>query len=128
MEITTNFKKEEFNCKCGCKMPEEVLSNVKLLAVQLQEIRDCLNARIMINSAYRCVDHNRSIGSNDSSQHILGKAADIVVGGKKPDEVVESVELMIEEETISIRGLGRYDTFTHVDIRDNYARWDNRSK
>ena len=27
---------------------------------------------------------------------------------------------------LNIGGLGRYNTFTHIDIRNYMARWDNR--
>ena len=129
MKLTENFSLSEFECKCGCKMPKDVFENVKMLAVQLQDIRDCFNARIMINSAYRCVEHNRAIGSNDSSQHILGKAADIVIGGNSPDEVADRIESMITDEEVILGGLGRYNGFTHIDIRtgNRLAKWDNRT-
>lgn len=127
MKLTENFSLSEFECKCGCKMPKDVFENIKLLAIQLQEIRDCFNARIMINSAYRCVKHNSSIGSNNSSQHILGKAADIVIGGNSPNEVADRIESMIEDKELALGGLGRYNTFTHIDIRSNRSRWDNRT-
>ena len=127
MKLTENFSLSEFECKCGCKMPNDVFENIKLLAIQLQEIRDCFNARIMINSAYRCAKHNSSIGSNNSSQHILGKAADIVIGGNSPDEVADRIESMIEDKELALGGLGRYNTFTHIDIRSKRSRWDNRT-
>ena len=129
MKLTKNFSKSEFECKCGCEMPDNVLENVKKLAEQLQIIRDYVQEPIMINSAYRCLRHNRMIGSNDRSQHPKGKAADIVILGFTPDETASVIENMLTNETLPsfyIGGLGRYNTFTHVDIRENYARWDNR--
>ena len=129
MKLTKNFSKSEFECKCGCVMPDNVLENVKKLAEQLQIIRDYVQEPIIINSAYRCLRHNKMIGSNDRSQHPKGKAADIVILGFTPDETASVIENMLTNETLPsfyIGGLGRYNTFTHVDIRDNYARWDNR--
>jgi uncharacterized protein YcbK (DUF882 family) len=129
MKLTNNFNKTEFDCKCGCKMPEEVLSNAKLLAIQLQLIRDHSNAPIQINSAYRCPSHNKAIGGVSNSQHTLGRAADIVVKGQTPDDTVEMIEDMLADECLfpfHLGGIGRYNTFTHVDIRTNYARWDKR--
>ncbi len=131
MKLTKNFSKSEFECKCGCEMPDNVLENVKKLAEQQQIIRDYVQEPIIINSAYRCLRHNRMVGSNDRSQHPKGKAADIVILGFTPDETASVIENMLTNETLPsfyIGGLGRYNTFTHVDIRDNYARWDNRSK
>tara|TARA_R100000541_G_scaffold23737_1_gene33508 strand:- start:17 stop:409 length:393 start_codon:yes stop_codon:yes gene_type:complete len=129
MRLTDNFSKSEFNCKCGCEMPDDVLDNIKCLAIQLQAIRDRFNASLIINSAYRCPNHNRSIGGVKNSQHVLGKAADIVVKGFSPNEVANTIESMLRNEYnphFNIGGLGRYNTFTHIDIRGHMARWDNR--
>ena len=62
MKLTDNFSKSEFNCKCGCEMPNDVLDSIKLLAIQLQTIREYVGQPIKINSAYRCELHNSIIG------------------------------------------------------------------
>jgi len=130
MKITGNFSKSEFECKCGCEMPNDVLDNIKLLAIQLQTIRDYVGQPIKINSAYRCEFHNNMIGSNSkTSQHLLGKASDITINTFTPNEVADVIENLLVNEMLGsfyIGGLGRYNTFTHVDIRDYKARWDNR--
>ena len=128
MRLSENFSLSEFECRCGCKMPKDVFENVKMLAIHLQTFRHTFNAPITINSSYRCVEHNRSVGGSVTSQHLLGKAADITIKGYTPDEVADKIELLHSENRNRTNGLGRYDTFTHVDIRQNYARWDNRSK
>ena len=130
MKITGNFSKSEFECKCGCEMPNDVLDNIKLLAIQLQTIRGYVGQPIKINSAYRCEFHNNMIGSNSkTSQHLLGKASDITINTFTPNEVADVIENLLVNEMLGsfyIGGLGRYNTFTHVDIRDYKARWDNR--
>lgn len=126
MILTDNFKLEEFQCKCGCEMPRNVMENIFRLSDQLQILRDIYGS-IHINSAYRCENHNRSIGSNSTSQHILGKAADIT-SELTPNELAYVIEEDIENNVVMFGGLGRYNTFTHVDIRDNKARWDNTKK
>ena len=128
MKLTENFSLSEFECKCGCKMPKDVFENVKMLAIHLQTFRHTFNAPITINSSYRCVEHNRSVGGSVTSQHLLGKAADITIKGYTPDEVADKIELLHTENRNRTNGLGRYDNFCHIDIRPNYARWDNRSK
>ena len=129
MKLTNNFSKSEFNCKCGCEMPNDVFDNIKLLAIQLQTIREYVGQPIKINSAYRCELHNSIIGGVKTSQHILGKASDITINTFTPDEVVDVIENLLVNEMLPsfyIGGLGRYNTFTHLDIRDYKARWDNR--
>ena len=127
MKLTHNFSKSEFECKSGEEMPLDVLENVKLLAIQLQKIREYVGKPIRINSAYRSEAHNKAIGGVKTSQHILGKAADITIDTFTPDEVVSIIENMLTNEMLGgfyIGGLGSYNTFTHVDIRDKKARWN----
>ena len=127
MKLTKNFSKSEFECKCGCDMPKNVLDNIKIVAEQLQIVRDKLNKAIKINSAYRCEKHNESIGGAKNSQHKLGKAADIVVYGMSPNGVFGFMNKLMVLNMIKLGGLGQYNTFTHFDIRGYIARWDNRS-
>ncbi len=123
MKLTDNFSKYEFESKDGAEMPEEVLKNIKKLAIQLQIIREYTGLPIKINSGYRSPKHNKSIGGSKNSQHKLGKAADIVIEGLSSDVVYELIEDLIKKNVLNIKGLGEYDTFTHVDIRDKKARW-----
>ena len=127
MKLTENFNREEFDCADGSEMPTEVQLNIAELAVQLEIIRSHFNAPITINSAYRSPEHNRKIGSNDSSQHILGKAVDIVVKGVAPDDVYDAIEFLISEGLVKEGGLGRYNTFTHYDTRGTRARWNYKT-
>jgi uncharacterized protein YcbK (DUF882 family) len=108
-------------------MPKDVLDNIKLLAIHLQTFRHTFNAPITINSSYRCVEHNRSVGGSKTSQHLLGKAADITIKGFTPDEVADEIEGLVKCGAVKIGGLGRYNNFCHIDIRNAHARWDNRN-
>lgn len=114
-QLTRNFNVSEF--ECNCKKCPETLINLDHVD-NLQQLRDDLNASIHINSAYRCPDHNKAIGGEKNSMHMKGHATDIVVEGMTPGEVQDSCE--------RFDGLGRYDTFTHIDSRGYRARWDLR--
>ena len=127
MKLTENFSREEFDCSDGSEMPTDVQLNIAELAVQLEIIRSHFNAPVHINSAYRSLEHNRKIGSNDTSQHVLGKAADIVVEGVSPDDVFDAIEFLISTGMMKEGGLGRYNTFTHYDIRGTRARWNYKT-
>lgn len=110
-------------------MPAEVLENIKLLANELQKIRDYFDASVSIISGYRSPeynDHEMKPRGAKYSQHKLGKAADIVVRDFTPDQVADQIERMINEGILKQGGLGRYNTFTHYDIRGEKARWDKR--
>lgn len=127
MKLTVNFSRKEFDCADGSEMPIEVQLNIAELAVQLEIIRAHFNAPIKINSAYRSPEHNVAIGGSKNSQHVLGKAADIVVKGYTPDEVYDAIEFLIAEGLVKEGGLGRYNTFTHYDTRGTRARWNYKT-
>lgn len=128
MRLTKNFTKWEFRSKDGAPMPPNVLDNIRELACNLQTLRDFLGEPIKVNSAYRSLEHNRSIGSLDSSQHVKGNAADIKVKGLDTEDLYLIIEKLIEIGDLSEGGLGLYDSFVHYDIRGIKARWDNRTK
>ena len=124
--MTKNFKIQEFDCKGGCDMPLEVYENIIKLASQLQFLRDYTGRPITINSAYRCPDHNAKVGGSKTSQHLLGKAADITIQSLKPAEVYRIIEDLIDMGHMLQGGLGLYEKkgFVHYDIRKTKARWN----
>ncbi len=125
--MTKNFSIKEFECKCGCEMPDDVLVNITKLAHQLQYVRDNVAMPIIINSAYRCQEHNAKVGGSKTSQHLLGKAADITIQSLKPAEVFVLIEDLIDMGHMLQGGLGLYEEkgFVHYDIRKTKARWNN---
>lgn len=126
MKLSKNFSLSEFNSKDGADMPPEVFKNVVLVAKNLQVLRDFIGQPISVNSGYRSPAHNKSVGGAKSSQHLLGKAADIVVKGHKPDLVAEIIMELIKEGRMSQGGIGVYNNFTHYDIRGTAARWSKK--
>ena len=126
MRLTTNFWKSEFDSKDGASMPDDVLYNIQKLANQLQVLRNHIGKAIKINSGYRSPSHNKAIGGVKNSQHVLGKASDIVVKGIKPEQLALIIERLINEGEMLQGGIGIYNTFVHYDIRRTRARWDYR--
>jgi len=122
-DISRHFNRKDFDCKCGCQMPPEVLSNVLILVKQLQALRDALDWPIIVNSGYRCVAHNKAIGGKANSQHLLGKAADIRAELLVPEDIRDTIEVFIDDGIMLQGGLGLYKTFVHYDIRKKRARW-----
>ena len=127
MKLTNNFVLKEFKCKDGTEVPLSLMDNVQLLADNLQVLRDCLEAPIHINSAYRYSEYNSSVGGTSKSQHLLCKAADIRVDSYNPVQVYDTIEMLIKDGSMKDGGIGLYDTFTHYDVRDKSARWDFRT-
>ena len=127
MKLTKNFSLEEFECRCGCKMPDFVRKNVENLADNLQVLRD-VAGRLDLTNAYRCKEHNADVGGSTNSQHLLGKAADVKSKTIKPNEMAQTVDDLMKSENFELGGIGIYNTFTHVDIRGTRARWSKTIK
>lgn len=127
MKLTPNFRLDEFQSKDGAPFPEEVIENLRELAANLQVLRDNVQAPITINSGYRSPARNKAVGGAPKSQHLEGKAADIVVSGLSPNRVADIIEGLIRAGLMKNGGLGRYNTFIHYDIRETPGRWDFRT-
>jgi len=129
MELTVNFYKKEFDSNDGSKMPEDVLENIKLLAKELQVLRDYLGVSIHINSGYRSPEYNKKIGGVKNSYHTKGIAADISVKDYTPKQLAKIVKKLRDEGKLQINAIGLYNGFIHVDIRkqDKLSLWDNSS-
>jgi len=127
MKLTNNFNLEEFECKCGCVMPEFVKKNVIELAENLQVLRDVVG-RLDPTNGYRCKEHNAKVGGSVNSQHLKGKAADIKSKVFSPSEIATITDDLMKSEKFKLGGVGIYNTFTHVDIRGTRARWSKTNK
>lgn len=114
-QLSEHFKRSEFACKCGCgfSSPDPMLINV------LEGIRRRYDVPISISSACRCKSHNKSVGGAENSAHLFGYAADIVVGRS----LQKPVASLLNDLYPSKFGIGTYNTFTHIDIRAEKARW-----
>ena len=89
----------------------------KNLLLKLEQLRYNLGGKaVVINSGYRTPAHNKKVGGASGSQHLYGKAADIVVKGVKPSTVYDAADKLFN-------GVGKYNTFTHVDTRSYKARF-----
>ena len=91
MELfTKNFSYDELIASATAKRlgldntptPEEKEKLRQLAEDILQPIRDAWRAPIVVTSGYRSEEVNKAVGGVKTSQHRLGEAADIKVGGK----------------------------------------------
>jgi len=117
-QLSPSFHLREFECKGDGCCSSTIISET-LLAI-LESFRAKVGKPIILNCSYRCPQHNSDVGGTEKSYHQLGMAADIRVLDMTPDEVAEAAEPFF-------KGIGRYNTFTHVDVRANRVRFDNRS-
>lgn len=118
MNLTPNFTLEELTHTDHREFdntPDEAeLANLYRLADFLEQVKVVLGGKpIMINSAFRCAEVNKAVGSSDKSQHRHGCAADIRVPGMTPDEVVTAI---IESGLPFDQVIREFDRWTHVSI------------
>lgn len=108
----------ELACKDGTAYPQKYILDGRIfrLAAMFEDIRMIWNKPIEILSAFRTPSHNRKVGGAKQSQHLYGRAIDL-----RPPKGVKLVDFynIIKQNTdeFGIHGLGRYDTFVHVDFR-----------
>lgn len=114
-DISKNFNRSEFACKCGCGFDTVDSETLKVL----EFVREHFKKPVTITSGCRCESYNKRIGGADMSQHRLGRAADIVV----KDTAAVDVYRAIDEKFGNCYGFGSYPNFTHVDTRSSKARW-----
>ena len=121
-KLSPNFTVYEFRCRDG----SDVVMIDESLVVLLQCIREHFGKPITINSGYRTGTHNTAVGGSRSSQHLLGKAADIQVAGVSVEDVAAYAESLMP----AWGGVGRYPVkagrakgWVHVDTRPNKSRW-----
>lgn len=120
-KISPHFGVWEFKCKDNSR----VIVLDKALVELLEIIRLHYNKPLHINSGYRTVQYNASLkNSSPKSQHILGKAADIWLNDISPEQLYS----WLDSSYPNSLGLGIYNTFVHVDVREGKSRWDYRTK
>ena len=141
-KISTHFKRSEFACKCGCGFAAvdiELVPVLEDIRAHFQGLYPTEKVSVEINSGCRCFHYNEEVQKkvnpnykpgSSKSFHVKGIASDIVVWvgwhlrQVPPDHVAGYLE-----KTYPLKyGIGRYDTFTHIDTRPYMARWDNRSE
>lgn len=119
-KISPHFGVWEFKCKDNSR----VIVLDKALVDLLELIRIHYNKPLHINSGYRTVQYNSQLkNSSPKSQHILGKAADIWLNDISPKSLYSWLNFSYPNSL----GLGIYDTFVHVDVREGKSRWDYRT-
>ena len=114
-QISKNFTRSEFSCKCGCGFDTV---DIGLLAI-LETIRAQFGRAVSIRSGCRCLTHNAEVDGRLLSQHVRARAADFIVSGVPADQVQD----FIDQAWPNSLGMGRYALWTHVDSRNTKARW-----
>lgn len=110
-----NFRPGEL----ACKHCQALRVNYYALDT-LQKFRNLLGRPVVLNSAYRCADHNQAVGGAPASYHLSGRAFDTQTFATNRGQF-HLTRLAAEA---GFRGFGYYDHFTHLDVgprRDWFA-------
>ena len=87
---------------------------------KLNELGRLAGMQLDITSAYRSPTYNRKVGGARKSQHVKGKAVDILWPTSDRAGRIRFLELAIQA---GFNGIGTYDNFIHVDTRPEKASW-----
>ena len=110
-----NFSPDEFRCSC-CNRLEIAAELVDLL----QKAREALGP-LVINSAYRCSDHNNKVSSTGlNGPHTTAYAVDIHVSNS------QHRKQLLSYFANKVSGLGIAKTFIHIDLLNNDLGFDAR--
>ena len=119
-EFTRSATAEKFNID---NTPNDyVIYNLDKLVVNvLDPLREAFGSPIKVTSGYRSYLLNKMVGGVKNSQHMSGKAADIVPIGKSFDEFVKFVEEWLKDKEfcqciIEIKGSSRW---IHISYDEN---------
>lgn len=119
MQLSKNFKSEEFACPCCEK--DDISPYVVFL---LQHLRDILQSPIIITKAggFRCGPYNQKIGGSLTSFHKDGLAVDCYCKNLQLKGLYENIEQYVSHFFHGI-GIDAQRNFIHLDIGPRYARW-----
>jgi uncharacterized protein YcbK (DUF882 family) len=117
-DLSTHFSRSEFRCRCN-QCGFDTVDHELIIVLEL--LHDHFNSPVRLLSGSRCAARNAIEGGAKTSQHLRGKAADIVVAGNSPEIVANYLEATYPTRY----GIGRYPKkgFTHIDVRPEKARW-----
>ena len=114
---TDHFLYNDFVCPC-CDMLKLVPGFYHHVSL-LEQMRLRLGYPIIVNSGYRCQKHNTEVGGSARSWHMLF-ATDIRPEDSNGEKLKAMYEMAID---IGFGGVGRYETFIHVDLRPERLMW-----
>lgn len=102
-------------------VPDRVqLDNLQLLVSNiLDPLREHLGRPVVVNSGFRNAAVNKAVGGSATSQHIAGQAADIVVPGMNPSQVIEAIrDLGLPFDQL----IHEFGSWTHVSYSSHNRR------
>lgn len=136
-QFTKNFSYDELIASATAKRlgldntpNEQEKENLRRLAEEiLQPIRDAWKSPIIVNSGFRSEAVNKAVGGVKNSQHRLGEAADIKIGGRdRNKKLFNFIYKLISQGKIKVGQLiDEYNyQWIHVSLPRNNGKPNNQ--
>ena len=122
--VTDHFLFSECTCPCceRVKIIPGFFRHMKLLERMRQE----LGFPIIINSGYRCPEHNREVNGSLHSWH-MNFATDVRPAWVQDIDDEEFLRRLVSMHESALKlnfgGIGEYNSFLHLDLRQEKTRW-----
>ena len=124
-QITKHFKYTD--CACRCCGELLIIELIYQHMSKLESLRQECGFRIIIESGHRCKKNNKMVGGAPESMH-LKFATDVRPVREKHDT---DATLEVKLHTLGLlaiahgfTGIGTYDTFRHLDCRQEKVQWE----
>lgn len=120
-DLTRNISRIEIACRCGCGLDTIDFQVIEAVQDMCDYFENMRGERVVlrITSGARCATHNAFVGGADKSQHVQSRAMDVSL----KDISIEMVYQYLDNKHPTTFGIGKYDTFVHIDSRADKARW-----
>lgn len=119
MQVTEHFKFDK--CKCPCCDTLKIIPGFFSHMEKLEQMRLRLGFTMIINSGYRCPEHNAEIGGSVNSWHMLFATDVRPAWGKGFAQRLKNMYRIALIDDWG--GIGYYNTFLHLDLRPEQSRW-----
>lgn len=104
MQLTTHFTLDEMTrsetaIRKGLDntCPDDLLSNMKMVAEALELVREFFVRPIHVTSCYRSPEVNKAVGGSPTSAHRFALAADFEVSGVPNIEVCQKIQAVVPD-------------------------------
>ncbi len=94
---------------------------LNLIFYCLQPVRNLINKPMIITSGFRCKKLNQLVGGATNSQHLSGCAADFIVKGMNPNEIIKIIS---SSDIIFNQLINEYDKWVHI----SYIKNNNKNQ
>ena len=109
-DLTNNFSRSEFTCKCGCgicRVDEPFI-------LRLQLVRNQAGFAFTVNSGCRCPEHNKDEGGKPESDHLTTQEISCEGVDIKIENSIRRFRIIEAAIDAKFRRIGIYPSFIHL--------------